>query len=372
MNIKTITCHDVYNFGASLQAYALQSFITSLGHDVEIINYKPDYLSHHYKLLYVDNPAYRKNIVTKLVYVIYKLPCKLYQQRRKKNFDCFTRSYLRIGERYNSFLDLKEKCPKAQIYIAGSDQIWNPLFENGRDPAFFLAFAPDSSYKMSYAASFAISQLPFDVTDFVYKNLCKFDRISVRESTGISLLESIGITTGVRVLDPVFLLERDIWDSIIQPFSLVKEKYILVYDFERSTLIKDITLRIAIENNYKIISIYKNDYSHKVFDLSGPIEFLNLIKNAQMVITNSFHATAFSIIFEKNFYVVGREEKVNSRMRDLLSLFSLCDRYVETSQMEYKDIDYSSIRFLIKEEILKSQRFLKNSFVEASEKINDK
>ena len=149
MNSYTITCHDVYNAGASLQAYALQQYLISLGIDNKIIDYKPDYLSRHYSLTTIDNPKFNKGVL-KYVYLTAKFPRRFINLcgLKKKRFDQFRNKYLILTEnRYNSNEDLKNSLPEADIYIAGSDQIWNTLFNNGKDPAFYLDFAPDDKIK---------------------------------------------------------------------------------------------------------------------------------------------------------------------------------------------------------------------------------
>lgn len=337
MKIKTITCHDVYNYGASLQAYALMTYLTNLGHDVEIIDYKPDYLSNHYRLDLVANPRYNNNVVIKLLYLSAKLPGRLKAKygKRKKLFDEFKKEYLRVTDRrYSSNEELRKNLPEADIYIAGSDQIWNTNFQNGKDPAFFLEFVPDDKTKASYAASFAISELPDSEKQRIKKALKRMNYISVREKSGLKILKDLDINDGVNVLDPVFLLSKDEWDEIV-PSINYKEKYILVYDFDSSSEIKEIVVSMAQKNHYKIYSFFKNDYADKFFEDTGPIEFVSLIKEAQYIVSNSFHGTAFSLIYNKDFFVVNRKENINTRMRDLLLKLKLDDRLVNNKS----DID---------------------------------
>lgn len=136
MKIKTITCHDVYNVGASLQAYALVTYLRKLGHDAQIIDYKPDYLSNHYPLWGLGNPAYDKPVIREL-YNLAKLPGRLKARNGKAEYDRFTAEFLPLTpRRYTSNDDLKQNPPEADVYFAGSDQIWNCFFPNGKDPAF--------------------------------------------------------------------------------------------------------------------------------------------------------------------------------------------------------------------------------------------
>ena len=215
MKICTITCHDVYNHGASLQAYALMTYLKNKGNDVEIIDYKPDYLSGHYKLFSIDNPKWERNILTKVIYLSLKIPYKIPGLKRKKEFDKFTKKYLNItGKRYISNEELKADMPKADAYLCGSDQIWNSFYKNGRDKAFYLDFVPDNKIKASYAASFATDFIEDKYKEIVRSNVSRLDGVGVREISGVKILHDLGIENAINVLDPVFLLDKDEWDKI--------------------------------------------------------------------------------------------------------------------------------------------------------------
>ncbi|MEH7549898.1 polysaccharide pyruvyl transferase family protein, partial [Neobacillus vireti] len=215
MKICTITCHDVYNHGASLQAYALMKYLSNSGHDVEIINYKPDYLSNHYRLMSINNPKWEKNYLTKSIYLLLKIPFRLPGLKRKKAFDKFTLQYLKLSKlKYNSYEELKNDPPIADAYICGSDQIWNTLHKNGKDPAFYLDFVPDEKIKGSYAASFATESILEEHKPMIKQRVSRLDRISVREKSGVKILKELDINQVVNVVDPVFLLEKNEWDKL--------------------------------------------------------------------------------------------------------------------------------------------------------------
>lgn len=324
MKIKTITCHKVYNVGASLQAYALVRYLSDLGHEVEIIDYRPEYLSRHYRMDVVNNPRFNRPIVKQL-YLIAKLPGRLKARKsqRKKNFDEFEKQYLPLTKRcYSSNEELKENPPFADVYLTGSDQIWNTLFQNGRDPAFYLEFAPNGSIRASYAASFATEDIIEEWKKPVKKWLNKLDYISVRESSGVEIVKKLDIENVKQVMDPVFLLDRNIWEELA-----IGEKpqspYLLVYDFDKNPAINEYAKKIAEERNLKIYSMFHNTIADCCYTEAGPLEFLRLVCGAEYIISNSFHATAFAIIFEKPFAVFEREEKINTRLQDLLSLLNL-------------------------------------------------
>ncbi len=362
MKIYTITCHDVYNYGASLQAYALMKYLQLLGHDVEIIDYKPSYLSRHYALFGVGNPKYRKNFVLRLAYNVLKFPGRLLALRKKKIFDKYQESHLvRTSKRYVSNDELKTYLPQADAYICGSDQIWNPLFNNGKDKAFYLDFAPADKRKIAYAASMAVDAIPSADCDFMRQQIARLDSVSVRESTAVALLSDLGIEA-TRVMDPVFFHDKDFWTGELREKGKVYSQsgYIFVYDFDKNTEIKSFAVEFAKKNGLKIVTAFKSDYATLSLNLKDPNDFLAAINNADFVISNSFHATAFSIILQKQFAVVGRKEKVNSRMLDLLKLVGLQNR-VLTDDFENVAIDYEKVEEALRMEIEKSKAFLEGA-----------
>lgn len=347
MKIKTITCHQVYNYGASLQAHALMYYLSNLGHDVEVIDYMPDYVRKHISILNVGE-KWKRNILLRMAYYSYVVPKRLMQRTRKKKFDDFTCCHMNLTRRYNSLKELKKFVPSADVFFCGSDQIWNPTINNGLDPAFYVDFAPVTAIRASYAASFSVSTLRDSDKHFISEELSKLDFISVREKTGKSIIEDLGIKKDVtNVLDPVFLPTKEHWLSMIYTPDI--KSYILVYDQENSKIIKSISKSLASKTGKKIIAfedLYPKWYADKTIKTSGPIDFISLIANADYIITNSFHCVAFSLIFEKEFYVVPRSrQKVNSRMTDLLNILGI-DKHVLANSKELggsNNIDYTKV-----------------------------
>ena len=362
MRIDTITCHDCYNFGASLQAFALQNYLESQGHNVRIIDYKPDYFSQHFKLSIIANPIYDRPLIRQL-YLIAKLPGRILALKQKKVFDAFTSQYLKLTKRYNSYEELKSDAPEADIYIAGSDQIWNTLFNNGRDPAFYLDFGQSSTKRISYAASFATKDIAPTYKEFVSQELTNFDAVSIREKISLPLLRELGRKDGVSVCDPVFLLSEKEWSQISQrgkSINLTKD-YILVYLTDKSDTIMDIAWKLSRDTGWEIIILgpASKRYKHRCIRNIGPLEFVFLISKANFVISNSFHATAFSLIFKKNFCVVNRTESINERMISILDEFGLSHRIVSGyNPVILKDIDYSTIISRLDSLIVKSKEWL--------------
>lgn len=368
MKIKTITCHDVYNVGASLQAYALQKYLSSLGHDTEIIDYKPEYLSRHYSLTAINNPKYRKPVLREL-YILAKLPKRIKAQKseKKKAFDDFRHKYLKLTKRrYRSNKELQMKCPEADIYLAGSDQIWNPLFPNGRDPAFFLDFVPNGKIKASYAASFAVAEIEDEERIRIGDYLRKFNIISVRENSAFGLLEEMHLK-GTHVCDPVFLISEENWRSIAVPF-LEQRPYIFIYDFDGNKEIHQMLKNFADKNDLAIVSAFPFKGGRHLPGL-GPLEFLGVIAKAKMVISNSFHATAFSIIFHVPFAVFNRKEAINVRMTDLTRCFG-CEKSQinEKEEIVFPELDWNEIDKKRDDLIMQSKQYLDQCIAMGNEK----
>lgn len=363
METKTITSHDVYNYGASLQAYSLQQFLLENGHDNEIIDYKPPYSRARYNFWYIS-PRYKFSN-WKLLWLpvcLFLAPKRFKTIQRKYSFDVFTKNYLRLtSDRYMDYQSLENACLKADAFIVGSDQVWNSDHINGRDPANYLSFVHNGAKKISYAASFGMDHIYSGYENLVRDNLKTFDLITVRESHGLSILSKLGLE-GKHVVDPTLLHDKEWWEKHCIEKST--EDYLLVYDFGKSDKIRDIAIRIAKDKGLKIYAI--NDFTtHNYADVNinnaGPIEFISLISGAKFFISNSFHGTIFSIIFEVPFLVVKRTEgNVNSRMESLLRMVNIEERLVSGMEevKSLDDIDFSKVRKAIKVEADYSAKLL--------------
>lgn len=356
-----ITCHDVYNAGASLQAYALMKHLRDEGHDARIIDYKPDYLSGHYSLTKVANPRYDLPLI-RWAYLAAKLPGRLRYRRgnKKREFDRFRKDFLVLTDRtYHSFEELKKDPPVADLYLAGSDQIWNPRFPNGHDPSFYLAFAGGRRKKASYAASFSVEALSRDEQAEMKPYLMTLDKISVREKRAVDLVRGMGLEA-VQVCDPVLLHDRAFWEGFEDREKEAEEgPYCFVYDFDRSPEAETLIDLVRKDHPCRVISYFPSARADKVSDC-GPAGFVSLIRKADFVISSSFHATVFSLIFHKDFLVIPRKEDLNSRMEDLLERTGLEERFVRRpDQVENPaEIDWERVDRVLEEERVFSRQFL--------------
>lgn len=318
MKISIITCQNTDNHGARLQAYALMKHLRDQGNEVEIIDYRPPYMDPTYRVFYW--PGYS---IKKWGRFIYYLPNRIWMKRRHSHFVSFANHFLPLTERvYHNIDDLRSYPPEADLYIAGSDQIWNTSFKNGTDPAYYLDFGASSIRRESYAASFATETILPSAIPFVKENLKRFDKITVREQSGLRILEELGFQ-GEQKDDPVFLLSKDEWSAICDDTGCDK-RFVLVYDFFSDARIKNKATEVARRMKLPIFAVCPRYqwYADKNFMTAGPCTFLSLIKNAACLITNSFHGIAFSMIFDTPFVFIERPDGLNVRMKDLLSTHS--------------------------------------------------
>lgn len=313
MKICTITCQNANNHGARLQCYALVKYLQMQGHEVEVIDYRPDYMRGAQPILYWPGCSIRE-----WVKLLVRCLDRLRELKRQSFFESFSKKYIPRTKIYWSIEELRNDPPKADLYIAGSDQIWNTTFRNGTDPGYYLDFGPKEVRRESYAASFATEALAPDAIPFVKENLKRFDKITVREQSALKILEQLGFN-GELQDDPVFLLSKGHWDEVANGTGK-GEKYVLVYDFYLGDDIKLKAQEIAKERGLKIYAICSKPlrYADKNFVYSGPETFVSLIKYASYVISNSFHGTVFAMIYGVPFCVLDRPDGLNVRMRDLL------------------------------------------------------
>jgi len=360
MKIGILTYHSAHNYGAMLQAYALQTNLKDLGHEVQFVHY-------HSESLELKNRrkqkirSLRQLVVRVAVFVLRKK-----FKRRFSNFESFMKSNLKCTRRYKSTDELNEDPPVFDAFICGSDQVWN--MGSGGEPAFFLRFPVGDAKRISYAASFGSGSIPQEYEKRLVEWVQPFDAVSVRESTGVDILKNISGTDACQVMDPVFLLSSDEWNQIAIEPEYTRE-YILFYSLEPSKKVSDLLKYLSKSLNMPIVILGKGGgfvltcKTRMAID-SGPAEFLGWFKRASFVVTNSFHATAFSIIYRKPFFTIPHSTR-NARMESLLQLTGLLSRQIVDDDMlggvsdeSMRDIDYSEVVKKLELEIEKSGDFL--------------
>lgn len=342
MRVKIITCNRANNYGARLQAYALWRYLTDIGHEVAVIDYCPPYLDFYVRLMYFPGTSIKEWV--KLVVRYPERRCKITKFARLEEFSNTMNRLTPV--RYTSVDQLRNNPPEADVYIAGSDQIWNTEFRNGLDPAFYLDFGDTASRRISYAASFATEEVKSRHTDFIHKHLSRLDAVSIREESGKRITDSLDIPADV-CCDPAFLLGSEEWDKICATHP-VGDDFLFVYDFERSPDVKAVAEKIANARGLRIYTVSERPlrYADRDFSDCSPATFLWLIKNAKCVLSNSLHGSIFSIIYRRDFYVVNRADGLNVRMSDLMKRYGLEHRMVSPSSDKStlaQHIDYTKV-----------------------------
>lgn len=355
MKIGILTFHSAHNYGAVLQAYATKEYLKSLGHEVNIIDYRPNYIKDVYKVKFAWNSR-----ITKLPFdFIRQLILKYPKEKRFKKFELFIEEKL---EPLNSNSGIPTHL---NGYIIGSDQVWNPEITQEFDPVFFANFGFEKQNKVyiSYAASMETTSLNKAEADFFSHNLNRFDSISVREYELLSLLQPLSKKEIVKVLDPTFLLDSSKWINTAKNIDK-NSKYVLVYQVRQDSRTLKIANQIAKQLGAVVIQLVSqvsvsNYIDSNVAHDASPEEFIGYIKNAACVVTTSFHGTAFAVIFQKDFYYVALNDGKNTRTSSLLNSINLQDRMIKVeSDPIFEEVDYSNSYKPLNEQIAESSTFL--------------
>lgn len=358
MKIGIVTFHFASNYGAVLQCYALQEYLKKRSHNVEIINYRPLYHTVRYNswknpfLVAKENWRRNKDVkLTKRSYIYVRgfirgiiLSLKQTDKVKYNLFFKFTKDYLHQTRTYRSLEQLRRTPPEDEVYITGSDQLWNPdITDFEFDRTYFLDFGMPKIKRLSYAVSMKEQYTTEEMSQLVClsRNL---NSISIRESN--KEFEDKVESEVTVCIDPTLLLNQEDFHPI-EADKLVSESYVFIYGLENSEKL-DNAVKIILQNkNLKIVngSPHRTKLSGECICIYnyGPKEFLSYIKYADFVITNSFHGTAFSIIYQRPFVVIVHTTR-SRRMRELLAKLDLSTRVWEDDRCKWEEeIDYLAV-----------------------------
>lgn len=355
MKASIITMTNTYNYGATLQAYALHRFVKKIGYDCDIIDHMSTGETHK-KVKLTD--LSRENIK--------KLPYKFALEQGYRSFEEFYEQHMNMTRRYPTVEELKADPPDSDVFISGSDQVWN--YKDPKLDRFLLDFVPDNKCKVSYAASMGNSDLPEEKKAIYSKALQRFDAISVREQEARELLQPLtGKTVNVHC-DPAFLLSAEQWRAIEKPVKgLVPGSYILCYMLHLPAWFNDWAKKLKEETGLPIVFVGLNGYRPVTHDKyvrnAGPGEFLWLIDNAAMVVSSSFHGNVFSLIFGKKLISTPDKNRPD-RIHNLLRMFGENRRelYNPESRWIAETVDGEAVELLAQAEREKSREHFKNIF----------
>lgn len=387
--VGIITVHHYGNYGSKLQAYASQRVFEKLGYDVFIIDYRSPsafYVTKRFmKYGDKDDSFYHKlerrpvNPIKRVIGNVMSKPhiarilYRRFGMRQGIRLYDFWLDNLRMTRRYDSLKELYADPPHFDIYVVGGDQLWNPYITYN-NPAYFLAFADKDAKKISFSTSIGIPRIPDEALPSFKKGMNNLSSILVREEEGATYLRSMGYRAE-RVLDPTLMLTKEEWNQRSDKhYKPAYEKYILAYFLDPTDWTAELLETVRKQTGLPVIVIgrRKKSAASEGYLYVGNIEvstFITLFANAEIVVTNSFHGIAFTLIFEKLLVATYRDEdsdiSMNSRHRNIVNMFELSSYLYERAHFSTERINYimnyDRIRFLMNEYKRQTIDLLKNA-----------
>lgn len=343
--------HSNHNFGAVLQAFSIYKLIEDLGHESYIIDFKPE----------------KKGVKSHLFHFI--------QKKLGVSFSLFRHKYIpRIYKLTNSNADLAELNDKFDGFVVGSDQVWRYKEDMKALSAYYLAFVNDDKLKIAYGASFGVDTWGGNESETLYykKLVNRFNYLSVREHSGANICKNVFGVNSTLVLDPTLLLDKSNFIQIAEEVNgkskSQPEKYLAYMFLDYSKHTEDFFSHFASSNNLKFKNIKGTPIVPKkgFYHFNRVNKWLYLLKNAELVVTDSFHCIVFSIIFKKKFICLANKNRGTTRLQNLLALIGHQDRFFnDTHEIDkskvFNEIDYSEVEKKLKPYQKKSFDFLKNA-----------
>lgn len=383
--VAIVSCYFQKNYGSQLQAYATQKILDELNVENETISIaglKNEINKRKYKFFMkrvFDKDTVKEKSKTVKRALLKKFNKQFGDNIRKRDsyFEEFSKKYFKLSDPYNSFSELTEGCTeKYSTVLVGSDQLWLP--SNIYADYYTLNFVPEGVERVSYATSFGAAKIPKWQEESVRKFLKKFQHLSVREISGKKIIKDLTGLDAKVVCDPTILLGAEEWMDIQDNKHFIEDKYIFCYYLGNNKLHREFANRLKKETGYKIVALqHLDEYvkdDEEFGDIKpynvGPGEFVNLIRNAEYVCTDSFHGTVFSNIYNRKFFTFMRFKanssmSTNSRITSLLNILGLEDRLIsgeeDVLECMNKKIDFNSVNLKIENFKKESLIYLKNA-----------
>lgn len=373
--INIVTLYTGFNYGSALQAYASKKYYQNLGYDSEILGYSNSLVKGRdiriEKLLIMFLRTFWRPSLLKKTFLTYNKSLKkeISIKTKEKFFD-FYQNYLKVLKMNKKEMKIYGKKDENLAFVCGSDQIWNTVSPY-IDPFYYLNFFPKNK-RMAYAPSFGKNEIPNYNKKIIANYLKNIPYLSVRENIGQNIIKNLIGKKAEVLIDPTLLLDKEEWNNLIKDKErLVPEEYILCYflDLPNEILIKNLN-KILTEKKYKLVMI-PNIYEclNKLNGINieaGPLEFLDLVKNAKIVFTDSFHGMLFSINFNKPFYVFERNYGVahnqSSRIESILDILDLKTRFIKEKNIDFEKehIDWRVVNKELEKQREKSKKYILN------------
>lgn len=360
IRLPQVTVYQI-SYGSPMQAYATQQVFKKYGIDCELVKYSPirNPVGEYKNLFKTDKRLFCKRAAK---FLLRKMDFKKKnvgkkQAIRAEAFDAFCKENIKFSEEFHTLEELNNYSNAFKVILSGSDQIWNPV--NFDDGYYTLNVFPEEKKRISYSSSFGVSKVPEEKKELLRSFVKKYDYISFRENAGAEICKEITGNEYPVTLDPTLLLEGTEWDKLISDKSIIEGDYILAYSVSHYKELRLLAKKMKANYNLKIVTLphltgYNKLDVHfgdiELYDIT-PSQWLNLIKNASYVCTDSFHGTIFSILLHKQFNVilpVFENEKVstNVRITDLLQRIGLKQRVITLDEDVKKieeNIDWNKV-----------------------------
>ena len=393
--VGIVSCYFKDNYGSMLQAYATKKILDNNNIPNETINITNNIdFKKGKRKYYLSQILNFSFIKSKLGMIKLKFDKKI-NKKLNENIQIRTKKYKEFRKEFNmstetkTYNDLTNLAKdKYSDVIVGSDQLWLPV--NVVADYYTLNWVPEDINKISYATSFGVSTIPKKYNEKYKAFLQRINHLSVREDSGVKLIEAIANRKAELVCDPTILLTKEEWEEIATPGRIVKDKYILCYFLGRNIEHRKFAERLREATGYKIVSLNHADeyvkYSDVYADVTpydiGPKEWINLIKNAEYVCTDSFHGTVFSLIFNKMFfdfrrYSAKNKNSTNSRIDSLLKIAGVNDERILAGTENIKmvlnyEIDFKTVNINLDNFRKMSKKWLLNSIIKSNKNENEK
>lgn len=357
-----ITMHRIYNYGSVLQTYATQKVLEDTGVSCEIIDYISPYRA-KLPLFLEYPPRLEGKKLKKILYYAAKIPSFILKDI---TFGGFIKKHIKLSSKqYIINDDLLKNPPRADIYVTGSDQVWNSKYNHGVDGSYFLNFAEKEAKKIAFVASFGRESLSKKEQDQVMPMLREYSSISVREDSAVQILEKMGLDS-VCLIDPTLQVDKEDWLRLAANRK-VKGKYLLLFLlYNEDNGATEYAVKVAKEKNLKLVKLSwelkKPKNVDVLFTHRSPEVFLSLFANADCIVTNSFHGVAFSINLNRQFVFVPRSE-FNGRIESLLRLTGLISRKItdiHDLEIASEVIDYSEVNEILRNERERAKEYLQS------------
>jgi len=350
------------NWGSALQCYALEHKLNDLGFDAEIIDYFPEDVTVVGQLKRLRGKSNKlKNPIIHLAAIC---AFSISYVNKKRVFDKFIKKNLRLSKRtYLDASEISDKDPIEDIYCCGGDQTLN-----GFKVLDVFDRLSDESIKVAYSSSFGKTEFTEEEYRHSRESLSRFDALSCREDSGTEIMRKMGFDSAKWIIDPAFLLTAEEWMKLVSD-KYKGKKYIVAYNLHHDKEIERYEKELSQKYNLPVINIcvqWFEFYRYGKFLWCPSVEdFLSLIYNAEYVISDSFHATVFSVLFHKRFMTVV-PDVVGTRIESISNLLGIDDRIIKWNQnKDYlslieKEIDYTRIDKIIADERIKAEEFIKS------------